>query len=404
MDEDLLNMLDFHELVDEECIGRVNVNEEVNKMCVEYLTQARHYIENKKLKTCEGFINGIIHELKNEPFEYLILTTTKIYCNLRLHNYRSVSADLNKIGNLDNNVNYKFDNFPSKYKRKKGNMIPFILKLMNCYYPFTLNLFFTSFDRLYLMIENYEKGLKICIEKVGNIGSTENGDIDDSNQVQIYRNAYIKRRDTFFNHIVLTCYILCDLLLKKDYIQQAIELLQRKILTYNPQHINTISLIGKFSLLMGCFDSAEHSFNLVECLSEGNHGHIKTNDNFFSLFLEDYSVALQEILTVGPFFKNEKGEYKEKEDEGRPVSNYAIYCNNLAVTYFYNADLKSSIQILENSIGENVLNTFPSATKNLNYFYELSKTKPETSSRINEFIKMHLSEEQEVQVLIPRRN
>lgn len=401
----MLDVLDYYELIEEDSIGRVNVNEEINRKTVEYLKEAKLFLGNKKLKTCESFISDILSDFKYEPFEYLIFKTIKIYCNLRLHNYRYVSSDLNEIGNLDNNTKYRFDNFPMKYKIKKGSMVPFILKLMNCYYPFTLNLFFTSFDRLYLMIQSYEKALNICIQKVGNIRNTKTGSISELDENDINRKMYIKKRDIFLHHIVLTCYVLCDLLLKKDYIQQAIELLQNKILKYDPHHISTISLIGKFSLLMGCCDSAEDAFNLIKCISpQNNHEHIKTNDNFFNFFLEDYKAALTEILTIASSVKSMKDEQIEKEDTTNCVSDYAIFCNNLAVSYFYNADLNSSVQVLENTLGENALNAFPSSVKNLNYFYELCKAKPETVSRINDFIKLNLNEDQEVQVLIPRSN
>ncbi|CRH02790.1 conserved Plasmodium protein, unknown function [Plasmodium relictum] len=372
-------IIDMYEIEDNVTIGKINLNEEINKKSAEYFNTAKSYIEKKKLKTCENFITEILNFFKKEPFEYIIFMTIKIYCNLRLHSYKSLSTDLNSLGNLDND-DYKFETFSSKYRKKKGSMIPFLLRLINCYYPYTLSLYFTSFDRLYLLILNYENIIKMCNDKIENNES--------------YNNAFLRKKSIFFHYLIVTCYVLCDLLLKKNYIEQAIQLLKDKILYYDPNHINTISLIGKLSLLIGCFDSAKFSFNLTKNLSENNNcNHIKMNNNFFNLFLEEYEIALNEILLI---YSN--NEYQDSN----AVNDYSIFCNNLAITYFYNSDLKKSVQTLEEAITDNYLNSFPSMVRNLNYFYELSKTKNETVNKINDVIKNNLNEDQEILSLIPR--
>ncbi|CRG97000.1 conserved Plasmodium protein, unknown function [Plasmodium gallinaceum] len=376
MDEHTLYM---YEIEDKITIGNINLNEEINKRAIEYFITAKSYIEKKRLKTCETFITDILNYFKKEPFEYIIFMTIKVYCNLRLHCYRSLTNDLNSLRNLDSD-NYKFENFSSKYRKKKGSMIPFLLRLVNCYYPYTLSLYFTSFDRLYLLILHYENIIKMCNEKIEN-----NENCND---------VYLRKKNIFFHYIIITCYVLCDLLLKKNYIEQAIQLLKDKILYYDPNHINTISLIGKLSLLIGCFDSAKYSFNLASNLSENkNFNHIKMNYNFLNLYLEEYKIALNEILLI--YLNNE-------EEDNNAVNDYSIYCNNLAITHFYNADLKKSIQTLEKAIMDNYLNTFPSVVRNLNYFYELSKTKNETVNKINDIIKNNLNEDEEILSLIPR--
>ncbi|KAI4835069.1 hypothetical protein MKS88_005752 [Plasmodium brasilianum] len=427
---------DMYYLEDNLNVGNINLDEEINKKAEAYFTTAKKYVEEKKLKTCEEFLEDVLIHFKKEPFEYIIFMTIKIYCNLRLHNYRSVSNNLSLVGNLDGK-NYKFQNFSLKYKKKRGSMIPFLLRLINSYYPYTLSLYFTSFDRLYLLILYYEKLFNECV----NIIEKENHIADKGiDNMASFSYTFLRKKNILFHHVTITCYVLCDLLLKKNYIEQAIQLLKDKILIYDADHASTISLIGKFALLMGSFDIAESSFNSVQNLLQNctdnaaviksvpttsggcitrvysnNINHVKMNGTFFYLYLEEYAIALNELLLIHPTISEHTNINKEKDSnvsnndngssiDNNVVSNYAIYCNNLAITYFLNNDLKKAIDILEQAIRDNYINSFPSLIKNLNYFYELAKTKNETVNEINDFIKNKLNEDHEVLFLIPKRS
>ncbi|GAW83738.1 hypothetical protein, conserved [Plasmodium gonderi] len=417
--------LDLH-LVDEEVehIGYINTDEEINKKMIIYLNMCLKYIDEKKLKSCEEFISGLLPSLKDNPFEYIIFITIKIYCNLRLHSYRFVSNDLSSLGNLDAD-NYQFEQFESKYKKKKGSMIPFLLRLINCYYPYTLNLYFTSFDRLYLLILHYENLLNECsitippVTHGKNVNNcvVENGitnnDIHTKNEVTDFTNLN-KKQKVILKNIIITCYVLCDLLLKKNYIDQGIQLLRNKILRYNPRHISTISLIGKLSLLMGALEDAESSFSLVEKLlqidikSDDNYlekltdAHIHTNRAFLNMYLEDYPTALNEILKIH-FNIEEKVEEEKKKNSNVMENYYAVYSNNLAVSYFFNHDVKKSIHIMEKTLENNYINSYPALVKNLNRVYEFTKTKAETVNQIYNFIRHNLNEDQEILAIIPRK-
>ncbi|SOV17009.1 conserved Plasmodium protein, unknown function [Plasmodium sp. gorilla clade G2] len=430
MDEEFLH--DIYDLDNDLELGNINANEDVNIKANEYMKNVKRYINEKKLKSCEIFLTELLNDFENEPFEFIIFSTIKIYCNLRLYNYRSISNDLTSLGNLECS-SYRFENYSDKYKKKKGTMIPFLLRLINCYYPYTLSLYFTSFDRLYLLILNYEEKLKKCIEYISiyekkdeknehieiNISSSS----DISNNINFYR----RKKNIIFHYICITSYVLCDLLLKKNYIEQAIQLLRNKILYYDQNDINTISLIGKLSLLMGCLDISVECFNKVESFIcsdnyenindkyQKNNGddinnnnnnnnnnknnwkhilynHSYINKNFLNLYLEEYNVALNELFKISPDFFNKNA-----------INDYSFYSNNLSITYFYNNDLKNAIHILETLINENYINTFPSLVKNLNYFYELAKIKNEQVNTINDFISNNLGEDQEILSVIPRR-
>lgn len=370
-------------------IGHINIDEEINKKTKTYLSMSLKYIREKKLKSCEEYLSGVLPALKEHPFEHLTLITIKIYCNLRLNNYRLVSSDLSMIGPLDKNI-YNFENVTSKYKKKSGSMVSFLLRLINCYYPYTLNLYFTSFDRLYLLILHYEKFLHECTAQVG----TYTGQNDDSSRflhTEIVHEdgghgevfLLTQKRKVILQNIAVACYVLCDLLLKKNYIEQAINLLKEKILRYDAGHIITISFIGKLYLLMGALDSAARSFDLVERLTGESNSftgegvpqnatarvHTLTNAAFFNLYLEDYASALDKIISIPPNIQGEqsRGEYM--------TNDYAIYCNNLAVTYFFNNDLEKSIKTMEEIVSRDQGNAYPSLVKNLNLLYEFTNVK-----------------------------
>lgn len=242
--------------------------------------------------------------------------------------------------------------------------------------------------------------------------------ISSSTNISNHLDFYVRKKNIVFHYICITSYVLCDLLLKKNYIEQAIQLLRNKILYYEQNDVNTISLIGKLSLLMGCLDISMECFNKVESfissenyenennkylknngdkLNDNNRKHILynhsyINKNFLNLYLEEYNVALNELFKICPDFFNKNA-----------INDYSFYCNNLSITYFYNNDLKNAIHILETLINENYLNTFPSLIKNLNYFYELGKIKNEQVNSINDFISNNLGEDQEILSVIPRR-
>ncbi|SOV80798.1 conserved Plasmodium protein, unknown function [Plasmodium reichenowi] len=421
MDEDFLH--DIYDLDKDLELGNINVDEDVNMKANEYMKNVKRYINEKKLKSCEIFLTELLNDFENEPFEFIIFSTIKIYCNLRLYNYRSISNDLTALGNLENS-SYRFENFPDKYKKKKGTMIPFLLRLINCYYPYTLSLYFTSFDRLYLLILHYEKILKKCIEYISIHEKKDEKkehikiNISSSSNISNHLDFYLRKKNIVFHYICITSYVLCDLLLKKNYIEQAIQLLRNKILYYEQNDVNTISLIGKLSLLMGCLDISMECFNKVESficsdkyenennkylknngdkLNDNNRKHILynhsyINKNFLNLYLEEYNVALNELFKISPDFFNKNA-----------INDYSFYSNNLSITYFYNNDLKNAIHILEALINGNYLNTFPSLIKNLNYFYELGKIKNEQVNTINDFISNNMGEDQEILSVIPRR-
>ncbi|KJP88703.1 hypothetical protein AK88_01584 [Plasmodium fragile] len=375
---------DLYPLEEGLLIGHINVDEEVNKRTKAYLSMSLNYIRENKFRSCEEYLSGVIPALKEHPFEHLTLMTIKIYCSLRLNNYRSVSSDLNSLGNLDKK-NYNFEHVEGKYKKKSGSMISFLLRLINCYYPYTLNLYFTSFDRLYLLILHYEKLLHECTAQVG---STK-GQHDVSSKSPRYttiihdddgENAAVERKKVILHNIAVSCYVLCDLLLKKNYVEQAIHLLKEKILKYDANHIITISLIGKLYLLMGAMDSAGRSFDLVEHLTGGagpstgevpaqdavTQAHTLTNATFFNLYLQDYPSAMQKIISISPNLTTEK-------KRGHLENDYAIYTNNLAVTYFFNNDVNKSMQTLEEAVTRDQGNAYPALVKNLNILYEFTK-------------------------------
>lgn len=372
MEQSILDVLEPFEMVDEEDIGYINTNEEVNQKVREYIQQIQHYMECKKLKSCILFLNSILHQFQNEPFESLIFRTIKIYCSLRLYDLRTVSAELGSLDKLEGTNRYDFKNYASKYKKTKGNMIPFLLKLIHCYYPYFLKLHFTVFDRLYILIKNYEHLLNVCIKQIED-PTVKNKDV------------FLKKKNKFFRYVRVATYTLCDLLVEKTYIPQAIELLQNKILQYDPHHSSTLSLMGKFCLLMGSFESAQNNFHLVESLSECDHNHVKMNRSFLNIFLEEYKIALDEVLTI----------------DSKNVSEYDVYCNNASVLHFYNCEINKAIEILEQAITENYVNAFPSSIKNLNYYYELSKRDPDTVKRINSYIRKSLNEDSEIMSLTP---
>ncbi|EUD66074.1 hypothetical protein C922_03544 [Plasmodium inui San Antonio 1] len=387
---------DLYPLEEGAYIGHINVDEEVNKKTKTYLTMSLKYIREKKLKTCEEYLSGVLPALKEHPFEHLTLMTIKIYCNLRLNNYRLVSSDLNSIGNLDKD-DYNFEHVPWKYKKKSGSMISFLLRLINCYYPYTLNLYFTSFDRLYLLILHYEKLLHQCTAPLGSStgrkdASSNFPDKENPHDEEIFPLAQ-KRKKVILHNIAIACYVLCDLLLKKNYIEQAIHLLKEKILRYDAEHIITISLIGKLSLLMGALDSASKSFDLVELLTgeEPSHhaaarGHTLTNAAFFNLYLEDYPSALQKIMDIPP-------DLAAQQNRGEVDNDYAIYRNNLAVTYFFNNDVNKSITTMEETITSDHGNVCPSLVKNLNLLYDFTNVTGERALQMNDFVWNNLSEE-----------
>ncbi|ANQ11177.1 Uncharacterized protein PCOAH_00053070 [Plasmodium coatneyi] len=376
---------DLYPLEEGALIGHINVDEEINKKTKTYLSMSLKYIREKKLKSCEEYLSGVLPALKEHPFEHLTLMTIKIYCNLRLNNYRLVSSDLSSIGPLDKST-YNFENVSWKYKKKSGSMVSFLLRLINCYYPYTLNLYFTSFDRLYLLILHYEKLLHECTAQLGS-SSEQNDASSNVTYTEIAHNDHNggdeicplpqTRKKVILHNIAVACYVLCDLLLKKNYIEQAIHLLEEKILRYDADHIVTISLIGKLYLLMGALDSAARSFDLVEHLTGGEGTpqdaatlrHTLTNATFFNLYLEDYASALHKITSIPQNYPTEqnRGEYL--------TNDYAIYRNNLAVTYFFNNDLDKSIQTLEETVARDQGNAYPPLVKNLNLLYEFTKVR-----------------------------
>ncbi|SBS98522.1 conserved Plasmodium protein, unknown function, partial [Plasmodium ovale curtisi] len=400
------DILDVYDLGNSLNIGNINYDDNINRKSKEHFNTVMRYIGEKKFITCERSLKEILNDFKKDPFEYVLFMTLKIYCNLRLHNYRPVSNDLSSLGNLDGE-NYKFEHFSEKYKKKRGSMIPFMLRLINCYYPYTLGLHFTSFDRLYLLVLHYEGMLQRS--------ESEEGQSSDSHVVS----STVRIRRVVFHYITITCYMLCDLLLKKNYVEQAILLLREKILKHDPQHMNTISLIGKLSLLIGSFDIAEASFSLVGAPGEKekeattqvdmdiNHEgmihpsncvkseHARMNNSFMHLYLENYERALNELLLANPYIEKDEGKIL--------INDKAIFHNNLAVSYFYNSNLEKAMEILENSITTNYCNLIPSIIKNLNYFYEFSKTDNETVNKINDFVENNLKEDQEIMALLPRR-
>lgn len=347
--------------------------------------------------------------------------TIKIYCNLRLHNYRYVSNDLNLLENLDGE-NYKFQKYPLKYKKENGSMVPFLLKLINCYYPYTLGLFFTSFDRLYILLLQYEKlmnkiknehdrsGKKVAINICNN--DMPSDIFKENRQIGI-----------IFHYITIICYILCDLLLKRNYIEQAIGLLKEKILKYFPNHINTLSLVGKLFLLIGSFDLAESYFNVVKNIMEDKYpefahkgtypipslngsylcAHSQMNFNFLYLYLEEYEMALKELININVYFinHNDSSSSSSTKSGNNAASDYAIYYNNLSITSMFNGDLNNSIHHMENVINTNYVNVFPSIVQNLNDIYKFTKTKSEIASHTNDIIKKNLQEDQEILALLP---
>ncbi|SCM26756.1 conserved Plasmodium protein, unknown function [Plasmodium chabaudi chabaudi] len=415
-----IEVLDIYDLGDNLNAGNLNVNEEINKITREYLSTAESYIEKKKLKTCVEFLEGIINNFASkEPFEYILFMTIKIYCNLRLHNYRYVSNDLNLLENLDGE-NYKFQKYPLKYKKENGSMVPFLLKLINCYYPYTLGLFFTSFDRLYILLLQYEKLMnKIkneheCSGKKVAINICNNGMPSD-----IFKEN--RQIGIIFHYITIICYILCDLLLKRNYIEQAIGLLKEKILKYFPNHINTLSLVGKLFLLIGSFDLAESYFNVVKNIMEDKYpefahkgtypipslngsylcAHSQMNFNFLYLYLEEYEMALKELININVYFINHNDSSSSTKSGNNAASDYAIYYNNLSITSMFNGDLNNSIHHMENVINTNYVNVFPSIVQNLNDIYKFTKTKSEIASHTNDIIKKNLQEDQEILALLP---
>ncbi|CDU20878.1 hypothetical protein YYC_01678 [Plasmodium yoelii 17X] len=414
-----IELLDIYDLGDELNAGNINVNEKINKITREYLRTSESYIENKKLKTCVEFLEGIINNFASkEPFEYVLFMTIKIYCNLRLHNYRYVSNDLNILENLDGE-NYKFQKYPLKYKKENGSMIPFLLRLINCYYPYTLGLFFTSFDRLYLLLLQYEK----LMNKIRNKNEcTDNKVLLDISNNNISPPLFKQNRQisTIFHYITIISYILCDLLLKKNYIEQAIELLKEKILKYFPNHINTLSLVGKLFLFIGSFDLAESYFSVVKNIMKNKHpdlgdkatysipssdntniwAHSQINFNFLYLYLEEYEIALKELLNINTHFINPTNNNNNRS-RNNVASDYAIYYNNLSITSMFNGDLKNSIQHLENVVTTNYVNVFPSIVQNLNDIYKFTKTKNEIINHTNDTIKKNLQEDQEIIALLP---
>ncbi|CXJ25913.1 conserved Plasmodium protein, unknown function [Plasmodium berghei] len=418
-----IEVLDIYDLGDNLNAGNINVNEEINKITIEYLSTSQSYIEKKKLKTCVEFLEGIISNFASkEPFEYILFMTIKIYCNLRLHNYRYVSNDLNLLENLDGE-NYKFQKYPLKYKKENGSMVPFLLRLINCYYPYTLGLFFTSFDRLYLLLLQYEK----LMNKIRNENAcTDNKVLLDKANNNISSPLFKHNRQIgiIFHYITIISYILCDLLLKKNYIEQAIELLKEKILKYFPNHINTLSLIGKLFLFIGSFDFAESYFNMVKNIVKYKHlefgnkdtypipslvnsnmyGHSQMNFNFLYLYLEEYEIALKELLNINEYFIipiNNNDNNNNNRSRNNVASDYAIYYNNLSITSMFNGDLKNSIQHLENVVTTNYVNVFPSIVQNLNDIYKFTKTKSEIINHTNDTIKKNLEEDQEILALLP---
>ncbi|KMZ89898.1 hypothetical protein PVMG_03459 [Plasmodium vivax Mauritania I] len=387
---------DLHPLEEGTPIGRINLDEEVNQKTKTYLSMSLKYIREKKLKSCEEYLSGVLPALKDHPFEHLTLITIKIYCNLRLQNYRLVSSDLSSVGNLEKD-SYRFEHFAWKYKKKSGSMIPFLLRLINCYYPYTLNLYFTSFDRLYLLILHYEELLLQCTAPVGSTTGQGDASLDHPHTEVAHDGEVIPMEETrkvILHNISIACYVICDLLLKKNYIEQAIHLLKEKILRYDAGHVITISLIGKLSLLMGTIDSADRSFALVEQLTSGGgpsqdgaaRGHTLTNASFLSLYLEDYPSALNQLMAIPP---NIPAEQNRRE----AANDYAIYRNNLAVTYLFNNDVSMSIQTLEETIMKDHGHAYPSLVKNLNLLYEFTKVGSERALKMSEFVRNNLSEE-----------
>ncbi|XP_051127296.1 uncharacterized protein LOC127248805 [Andrographis paniculata] len=279
-----------------------------------------HEISTLQDLACRGAWRTIVDKvarsrslsLLSKPHEHLIYLTFNLLALVKLRRYSEAQQELQSLDDDLESSQYLFESYSDHYPNQKpGSMIPFALRWLHAYLPFTLGDRQLSLDRLYALL-HFIRDKKLTPNR-------------DSTDISL---TLWKKREAFVVNTILSYH-----LSQKEF-RVCLSLLKAEI-TKNEDPL-LVSKLGYVQMQYGDLNGAKQAFAEVEKLAAGDvamKNLMSRNKALMYLVEKDYVSAVR--------------EYEECiERDGSDV----VAINNKALCLMYLRDLSDSIKVLESAL------------------------------------------------------
>ncbi|XP_060213097.1 uncharacterized protein LOC132640505 [Lycium barbarum] len=255
--------------------------------------------------------------LLNKPHEHLTYLTFNVLALTKLRRHVDANQELDTLlenGEQDdfNTPQFYYQNYPNHYPNMKGNFVPFALRWLHAYLPYSLGQRMKSLDRLYTLIDF------IRSKKLTTLTSPSK---------DLWKRREILVLNTIISHH----------LSQKDF-KLCLDLLNELIGICGDDDPNVLSKLGYVKMQYGDVEGAKKTFNAVE-------GMITSESEVGLRNLVSRSKALMYIVEKD--YVSAVREYEECiERDGMDM----VAMNNKALCLMYSRDLSDAIKVLENSL------------------------------------------------------
>lgn len=255
--------------------------------------------------------------LLSKPHEHLIYLTFNLLSFVKLRRYSEAQQELQTLEDDLDSKQYLYESYPDHYpNHKPGSMVPFALRWLHAYLPFTLGDRQLSLDRLY-SLRHFIRDKKLPQNR------------DSISEVSL---TLWKKREAFVINTIISHH-----LSQKEF-KLCLSLLRAEI-SKNEDPL-LVSKFGYVQMQYGDLDGAKRSFEVVEKMVMGSEsGNVELKN------LLSRNKAL--MYLVGKDYVSAVREYEECiERDGSDV----VAINNKALCLMYLRDLSDSIKVLESAL------------------------------------------------------
>ncbi|KAL3369214.1 hypothetical protein AABB24_009832 [Solanum stoloniferum] len=252
--------------------------------------------------------------LLTKPHEHLTYLTFNVLALTKLRRPVDANQELETLldGEDFNTPQFHYQNYPNHYPNMKGNFVPFALRWLHAYLPYSLAQRMKSLDRLYTLIDFIRsKKLKVSTNPSKDLW---------------------KRREILVLNTIISHH-----LSQKDF-KLCLGLLNELIGICGDDDPNVLSKLGYVKMQYGDVEGAKKAFSAVE-------GMIGSESEVGLRNLVSRSKALMYI--VDKDYVSAVREYEECiERDGMDM----VAMNNKALCLMYSRDLSDAIKVLENAL------------------------------------------------------
>ncbi|EPS71876.1 hypothetical protein M569_02884, partial [Genlisea aurea] len=281
-----------------------------------------HCLELPELQelACRGSWRTIIDKvararslsLLSKPHEHLIYLVFNLLSLFKLRRFPEAQEELQTVEDDLDSERYLYESYPDQYPdHSPGSMVPFALRWLHAYLPFTLGNRQLSLDRLYSLLR-FTRGKK-------------------SKSPETSSDIW-KKREAFVLNTIISHH-----LNQKEY-GLCLSLLRAEINETNDPLL--ISKLGYIQMQYGDLEGGKRSFDLAEKMVME-----KENPDAGLRNLVGRHAALMHLVE-----KDYVGAIREYESCIERDDSDVVAINNKAICLMYLRDLSDSIKLLENTL------------------------------------------------------